>query len=172
MAQFNVNTHRFDPYKRFKFRVRWDGQFIAGIYRISGLRRWTEPVHHREGGDPNTPRVSPGLTTFDPIELWRGVTHDTAFEDWANKTWAMGRSLGSEVSLADYRKDIVIELLNEAGQIVMAYQVYRCWVSEYMALGELDASDSATAYEKITLQHEGWLRDESITEPEEPSIGS
>lgn len=167
MAQFSVNTHRVDPYKHFKFRVKWDGRYVAGISRISGLRRITEVVEHREGGSPSSSRRSPGRTAYEPIVLERGVTHDTAFEDWANQIWRLGS--GSESSLASFRKDIIIELLNEAGQIVMAYNVYRCWVSEYAPLPTLDANTEAeVAIQTIKLEHEGWERDTSIVEPTEP----
>ena len=116
--QFTVNPQRFDPYKNFKFRVKWDGRYIAGVSRISALRRTTKVIEHREGGDPSTSRKSPGTTKYDAITLQRGVTHDTEFEQWANKAWQFGAGLGSEVSLKDFRKDITIEFFNEAGQLV------------------------------------------------------
>ena len=72
MAEFTVNAQRFDPYKNFKFRVKWDGHYVAGISKISALRRTTEVVEHREGGDPSMSRKSPGLTKFDAITLERG----------------------------------------------------------------------------------------------------
>jgi phage tail-like protein len=169
LAQFTVNPQRFDPYKNFKFRVKWDGHVVAGVSRISALRRTTEVVEHREGGDPSSSRKSPGRSSFDAITFERGVTHDSAFEDWANQVWRVGAGAGSESALASFRKDIVIELLNEAGQIVLAYKVYRCWVSQYQALPDLDADSAATAFQSITLENEGWERDTSIPEPKEPS---
>ena len=172
MPQFVVNPNRFDPYKQFKFRVTWDGRHVPGICCVSGLRRTTEVVTHREGGDPNTVRKSPGQTVFDPIVLERGRTHDNAFESWAAKVWRFGAGLGAEVSLADFRKDITIQLYNEAGQLVMAFRVYRCWPSEYVALGPLDANDTCVATESLILQHEGWERDLEISEPAEPSFDS
>lgn len=172
MPQFSVNPHRFDPYKNFKFRVRWDGRHVAGITRVSALRRVTEVIEHREGGEPNATRKSPGRTRFEPIVLERGVTHDTEFEAWANKVWRHGAGLGSEASLKDFRKDITIELYNEAGQLVIAYHVFRCWVSEFQALPDLDANVGSVAIQAITLQHEGWQRDEDVAEPQEPSAGA
>jgi len=168
--QFQVNTYRYDPYKNFKFRVKWDGRYVAGISKVGGLTRTTEVVSHREGGDPNSARKSPGQTDYGPITLERGVTHDTDFEAWASKVWTYGNAAGQEVSLEDFRKDIIIELYNEAGQKVIAYNVYRCWVSEYTALPELDANANTVAIQSITLQHEGWERDTAVTEPTEPSI--
>ena len=168
MAQFNVNPERFDPYKNLKFRVMWDGRYVAGVSRVSALTRATETVEHREGGDSSTMRKSPGQTKYEPITLERGVTHDTEFEQWANKVWNYGAGLGAEVSLKDFRKDIIIDLFNEAGQKVFSYKVYRCWVSEYQALPELDANGNAVAIETLTLQNEGWERDYEVTEPEEP----
>jgi len=169
MAQFTVNAQRLDPYKNFKFRVIWDGHAVAGISRVSALRRITEAVAHREGAGPNIFHLSPGLTKFEPITLERGVTHDTAFETWANLVWHPGAAPEKEMALATFRKDILIELCNESGQVVIAYKVYRCWVSEYQALPNLDADAPGTAFQSLTLQHEGWERDLSVAEPVEPS---
>ncbi|MEL6194768.1 MAG: phage tail protein [Bacteroidota bacterium] len=170
MAQFTVNTQRFDPYKNFKFRVKWDGRYVAGISKVGGLKKTTEVVTHREGGDPSTSRKSPGRTEFEAIMLERGVTHDLEFENWANKVWNFGAGLGSEVSLVDFRKDITLELYNEAGQLVIAYNIFRCWVSEFNAMPELDANANAVAIQSIKLENEGWVRDEAVTEPSEPSF--
>ena len=170
MAQFSVNATRFDPYKNFKFRVKWDGRYVAGISKVGSLKRTTEVVKHREGGDPSSSRKSPGRTEYEAITLERGVTHDKDFEQWANKVWNYGSGLGAEVALKDFRKDIIIEVYNEAGQLAIAYKVYRCWVSEFTALPELDASANAVAIQSIVLQHEGWERDYDVTEPSEPSF--
>jgi phage tail-like protein len=170
MARFSVNPSRFDPYKNFKFRVKWDGRYVAGISKVGPLRRTTEVVVHREGGDPSTSRKSPGRTTYEAITLERGVTHDTEFEKWANKVWNFGAGEGSEVSLADFRKDILIDFFNEAGQKVLSYKVYRCWVSEFQALPELDANANAVAIQTIKLENEGWERDLDVAEPAEPAF--
>jgi len=168
--EFTVNTARYDPYKNFKFRVKWDGKYVAGVSKVGGLTRKTEAVTHREGGDPSSSRSSPGQTSYEAITLERGVTHDEEFEKWASKVWSYGNAPGQEVSLKDFRKDILIELYNEAGQKVLAYKVYRCWVSEYTALPELDASANAVAIQSLKLENEGWERDTEVTEPEEPSF--
>jgi phage tail-like protein len=170
MAQFSVNTQRFDPYKNFKFRVKWDGRYVAGVSKVSGLKRTTEVVKHREGGDPSTTRKSPGRTEYEAITLERGVTHDVDFEQWANKVWNFGAGLGGEVSLKDFRKDVLVELYNEAGQKVIAYKVFRCWVSEYHALPDLDANANAVAIQSIKLENEGWERDLEVPEPTEPTF--
>jgi len=170
MAQFSVNTQRFDPYKNFKFRIKWDGRYVAGVSKVSALKRTTDVVDHRSGGDPSIVRKSPGQTKYEPITLERGVTHDTEFEKWANKVWTLGAGLGSEVSLKDFRKDIVIEVYNEAGQLTLAYKVFRCWVSEFMALPDLDANADAVLLQHIKLENEGWERDTSVVEPTEPSF--
>ena len=170
MAQFSVNPARFDPYKNFKFRVKWDGRYVAGISKVGALKRTTEMVEHREGGDPSTSRKSPGRTKFEAITLERGVTHDVEFETWANKVWNYGSGLGAEVSLRDFRKDVIIEVYNEAGQLALAYKVYRCWVSEFQALPDLDANANAIAIQTIKLENEGWERDYDVTEPTEPSF--
>ena len=170
MVQFSVNTERFDPYKNFKFRVKWDGRYVAGVSKIGSLKRTTEVVKHREGGDPSSSRKSPGKNEYEAILLERGVTHDPEFEKWANKIWNYGSGLGAEVSLKDFRKDIIIEVYNEAGQLAIAYKVYRCWVSEYTALPDLDANGNAVAIQSMKLENEGWERDYEVGEPAEPSF--
>ena len=170
MAQFSVNAQRFDPYKNFKFRVKWDGRYVAGISKVTALKRTTEVVTHREGGDPSSSRKAPGRTEYEAVTLERGVTHDSEFEKWANKVWNWGSGLGSEISLRDFRKDIILEVYNEAGQLAIAYKLYRCWVSEFEALPELDTNASAVAIQTLKLENEGWERDYDVTEPTEPSF--
>jgi phage tail-like protein len=165
MAQFTVNTQRIDPYKNFKFRVVWDGQPVAGISKVSGLKRTTEVVSHRDGGDLSTKRHSPGVSSFEPITLERGITHDNAFEEWAIKTYSIEGD--AAVSLKDFRKDITIELYNLQGTKVRAWQVFKCWVSEFTSVPELDANANAIAFETIVLQNEGFVRDEAVTETAE-----
>ncbi len=170
MPQFPVNPTRFDPYKNFKFRVKWDGRYVAGVSKVGMFKRTTQVVTHREGGDPSTSRKSPGRTEYDAITLERGVTQDKDFEQWANKVWHLQQGLGSEVSLKDFRKDIILEVMNEAGQTVLAYQIYRCWVSEYQALPDFDANANAVAIQHIKLENEGWQRDTSVVEQPEPTF--
>jgi phage tail-like protein len=170
MAKFTVNPQRFDPYKNFKFRVKWDGNYVAGVSKVGALKRTTEVVEHREGGDPSSSRKSPGRTKYEAISLERGVTHDKEFEQWANKVWNYGSGLGAEVSLKDFRKDIIIEMYNEAGQLAVAYKVYRCWVSEFQAQADLDANANAVLIQSIKLENEGWERDYDVSEPSEPSF--
>ncbi len=170
MAQFTVNPTRFDPYKNFNFRVKWDGRYVAGVSKVSSLKRTTEVVKHRDGGDPSSSRKSPGRTEFEAVTLERGVTHDPEFERWANKVWNLGSGLGVEVSLADFRKDVIVELMNEAGQVVQAYRIFRCWVSEFQSLPDLDANANAVAIQHIKLENEGWERDYAVVEPSEPSF--
>jgi phage tail-like protein len=170
MAKFTVNASRFDPYKNFKFRVKWDGRYVAGVSKCGALKRTTEVVEHRDGGDPSTSRKSPGRTKYEAITLERGITHDVEFERWANKVWNFGSGLGAEVSLKDFRKDLIIEVYNEAGQLVRAHKVYRAWVSEFQALPDLDANANAVALEHIKLEHEGFERDYDVAEPSEPTF--
>ncbi len=168
--EFTVNAQRRDPYKNFKFRVKWDGRYVAGVSKVGALKRSTEVVEHREGGDPSTVRRSPGQTKYDAVTLERGVTHDKDFEQWANKVWNFGSGLGSEVSLKDFRKDVQIEMYNEAGQVVQTYNVFRCWPSEFQAIPELDASANAVAIQTLKLENEGWERDTAVSEPSEPTF--
>ena len=147
-----------------KFRIKWDGRYVAGVSKISALmKKSTEVVTHREGGDPSTSRVSPSVWKFEPITLERGVTHDPEFEAWANLIYNTDGD--AAISLEHFRKDIMIELLNEQAVVAKAYKIYRCWVSEYQALPELDANAHAVAIEHMVLQNEGWERDTAITEP-------
>jgi phage tail-like protein len=176
MPQFSVNAGRIDPYKNFKFRVKWDGRYVAGVSKVSALKRTTEVVKHRDGGDESSSRKSPGRTEYDAITLERGVTHDIDFEAWANKVWDYSNAQAApeqrtqEVSLQDFRKNIILDVYNEAGQKVISYQIFRAWVSEYQALPDLDANANAVAIQHIKLENEGWLRDTSVVEPSEPSF--
>ena len=165
-TDFSVNTHRFDPYKQFKFRVKWDGRYISGINKIDGLLRTTQTVAYREGNSPNSERKVPGTTKFEPLVLERGRTHDTEFEKWANKVYEYGNNDEPE----DYRKDIMIELYNEAGQLVMAFKVYRCWPSRYSPIKILDANSTDIATEVLVLEYDGWQRDMEVQEPTEQSF--
>jgi len=169
-------SSRLDPYKNFKFRVKFEGSssYVAGISKVSALKRTTEVVKFRDGGDESTSRKSPGRTEYEAITLERGVTHDVTFEQWANKTWdynnAQAASADQEVSLADFRRNLTIDLFNEAGQKVISYQVFRCLVSEYQPMPELDGNANAVAIQHIKVENEGWIRDQSVTEPTEPSF--
>lgn len=167
MAQFTVNAHRFDPYRNFKFRVKFGDSpdYVAGLSKCGALKKTTEKVDWREGGDPSTSRALPGKTTYDAISLEAGLTHDTEFEDWANQV--NNYQAEAAMSLKNFRKDIIIDVFNLAGQRVFSYKVYRCWVSEFQALPELDASGNAIAIQTIKLENEGWERDAEITEPTE-----
>jgi phage tail-like protein len=169
MAQFSVNAQRFDPYHNFKFRLKWDNRYVAGVSKVTGLKRTTEVVKHREGGDPSSSRKKPGRTEYDAIVLERGITHDMEFHNWTSKVWNYGNGLGAETSLADFRKDITLELYNEAGQLVIAWKIYRCWVSEYQP-PELDANANAVAIERLKVENEGFERDEDVPEPREPRL--
>ncbi len=157
-----VNSTRFDPYLGFKFKVRWDGQYVAGLSRCGALKRTTEVTPWYEGGDASGPHQIPGKTRYDAITMEAGVTRDTAFEDWANKVNNFQGD--AAMSLASFRKDITIEVFNHQGQKVLAYNVFRCWVSEYQALPQLDASTNAVMISSIKLETEGWLRDTSVVE--------
>ena len=170
MAGFVVNSSRFDPYKNFRFRLKWDGKYVAGVSKVSALKRTTEVVEHRDGGDPTSMRKSPGNTKFEPLTLERGVTHDTEFEAWASLVWKIKNPAGTQIALKSFRKDLLLELHNEAGQVALVYKIYRAWVSEFNALPELDANANAVAIQSIILQHEGFERDVDVQEPTEPAV--
>lgn len=172
MALFPANPTRLDPYKNFKFRLKWDGIYVAGVSKMSALKRTTEVVEHRHGGEMSTSRKSPGRNKYDPITFERGLTQDTNFHHWAGRVWSLGNALGSEVSLANFRKDMYLELYNEAGQLVLGYKIYRCWVSEYQSMPDLDANANAIAIEHIKVENEGWERDTGVTEAAEPTLST
>ena len=168
MSQFGVNAQRFNPYERFRFRIKWDGRTVAGISAVGLSKPNTEGVEHRAVGDPSTSRNRPVCTQFGAITLERGITHDQEFARWANTARDFGSIAGAEVSLPDFRKDLTIDVYDETGQRAMAYKVFCCWVSEYQALPDLDAHAKAVTIQTIKLEHEGWERDDDVTEPSEP----
>lgn len=172
MATTSAPTTPIDPVLTYNFRVMWDGQYVAAVTDVSGLTRRTEVVTFRAGGQPQSATKIPGQTDYEPIVLQRGITVDPAFEQWANKVWYQPNTaqLGQEVSLADFRKDIQIEMYNQAGQLVLRYNVYRCWPSEYVALPELSSQANVVALARLTLQNEGWERDPSVTAPTLPGF--
>ncbi|WP_424886824.1 phage tail protein [Streptomyces sp. XH2] len=163
---------RRDPFKNFRFRVKFSGttEYIAGISKVSGLKRTTEVIKHRDGGDPGTSHKLPGRTEYEAITLERGCTVDTVFEEWANRVWSFRNSSGGlETSLKDFRRDLVIDVFDEGGQQVLSYSVHKCWVSEYQALPDLDANANAVAFEHIKLEHHGWVR-ERTNPPQDPQF--
>jgi phage tail-like protein len=172
MAEFSINPERRDPYKNFKFRVMWDGKYVAGVSKVGMLKRTTEVVKHRHGGYMSTSMKSPARSEYDAFTIERGVTHDPEFTKWANLVWNYGQALGAEVSLKDFRKNIIIEVYNEAGQKALAYKVYRCWVSEFQALPDLDANANAVAIQHLKIENEGWEIDADVPEPTEPTFAS
>jgi phage tail-like protein len=163
-AEFTVNPSRLEPYRNLKFGIKWDGHLVAGVSRISALKRTTEVIEHREGAEPSTSRMSPGRTSYEPILLERGVSHDTEFEDWANLFDGRG-SDAPDAPLANFRKDVTVEIYNEAGQLVLAYNIFRCWVSEYQVLLDTSASEDGVVFESIKLENEGWQRNLNAVEP-------
>jgi phage tail-like protein len=163
---FPVNTHRHDPYRTFKFQILIDGKPVAGLKKMGALKKKTEAVKWRAAGDPSSERILPGGTTYDAVTLEQGLSHDTVFENWANLVNNIEGDGG--MSLKNFRKDIVINVLNLQGQVAISYKLFRAWVSEYQALPEFDAGTmNAVGIQTITLQHEGWQRDSSVSEPTE-----
>lgn len=167
MARGATRASRFDPYKNFKFQVIWDGRVVAGISRISGLKRTTDVVQQRDGGAAISTRQMPGRTGYEAITLERGITHDSAFEDWANI--AAHSDPTSATGPTEFRKEVSIELHTESGTLLRSYKIHRAWVSEYVVLVDLDAQANAVAIEQVKLEHEGWERDSSVVEPVEKS---
>jgi phage tail-like protein len=168
MPIFKVNTSRFDPYKNYRFLVYFgtSTSAVAAVSKVSALKRSSDPIDYIEGGNPIILKGL-GRTKYEPITMERGITFDTDFEDWANAAQVLSSGSAS-TSLANLRKEIRIVLLNESGQPVHQYKVHRCWVSEFQALPDLDASQNGVAIEQIKIENEGWERDLSLTEQKEP----
>lgn len=165
---FVTNAHRFDPYKNYKFRVLWDGRVVLGVSKVSALKRTTEVVKHREGGENSTDHKSPGRTTYEAVTLERGITHDLEFEKWANMVHPYNGDAGMD--LKNFKKnDVILEVMNEKGHVAKRYFLYQCWVSEFTAVPDLDANANAVAIETIKLELEGWERDTETKEPDETS---
>lgn len=173
MPLFPKNPQRLTPYANFRFRVKWDTSYVLGVSKVSGLSRTTQVIQYREGGDPSPIHLAPGQTEYGPITMERGVSYDVNFEQWANKTfdWTnSGSAVGQNTSLLDFRKDLTIEVYNEAGAKVIAYNVHRAWVSEFHAMSDLDGVGNAVIVESIVIQNEGWERDDTIVDAAEPSF--
>ncbi len=171
MAQYSDNPTRFDPYKSFKFRVKWDGRYVAGVSKVSGLKRSTETVEYGTGDASSTSPSTPGRTKSEAITLERGITHDVDFHGWASKVWDHRSSLAADSSLKDSRRDVILERYNEAGQLVVTHTIYRAWVSEYEALPDLDANGNAVVIETLRLENEGSRRNDNVADPDEPRTG-
>jgi phage tail-like protein len=169
MARVSANGLRLDPYNTSKFRLKWDGRFVMGASKVSAPKKTVELIETRSGGDPSSPYKMPGQVKYEAITVERGMTHDVAFEQWANKVWNIENAFGAEVSLRDFRKDIQLEMYNEAGQLVLRWNFFNCWVSEF-GLAEFDASANAVAIEMIKIEHEGFVRDYDVSPPTEPSF--
>jgi phage tail-like protein len=162
---FIKNAKRFDPYKNFKFRILWDSRPVMGVSKVSALKRTTEVVKHRDGGDNSTDHKSPGRTSYDAITVERGLTHDSEFEAWANKVHPYAGD--TAMDLAAYKKNLTLEMMNEKGHVVYRYFLYDCWVSEYTAIPELNSNANAVAIESLKIELEGWDRDKDQQEPKE-----
>lgn len=169
MARMTPQTNRFDPYRTFRFRIKWDSLYVAGMTKMGALRRTTEMVEYREAGENITSRKLPGKSSYAAVTLEAGLTYDTAFEDWANLVNDFASH--SITSLADFRKNITVDMFNEANQKALSYNLFRCWVSEYQALPDLDAGANAVAITTIKLEYEWFERDKSVVEPSAPRIG-
>ena len=163
---FVKNAHRYDPYKTYKFQVAWDGKVVLGVNKVGPLKWASTPITYRSGGDDSFETKSPGQIKYDGITLERGVTHDLEFEDWARKVHAYARGDRGK-GMVDYKKEMELTVMNEAGQPVIRYFLHGCWVSEFTTMPQLDASANSVAVESIKLETEGWDRDEGLKEPKE-----
>lgn len=169
---FVKNASRIDPYKTYKFRVLWDGKPVLGVSKMGQLRRTTNVVSHRSGGENSVDHKSPGRTTYEGLTLERGITHDPEFENWANLVHPFAGDVAMDLN--HFRKDLTLEVMNEKGQVALRYFLHGCWVSEFTAVPALDASANAVAVETMKIELEGWERDLGTTEPDQataPAVG-
>lgn len=164
---FVKNVHRIDPYKNYKFRIIWDGKPVLGVSKVGALKRTTEVVKHREGGENSTDHKSPGRTTYDGITMERGITHDLEFEKWANMVHPYAGDVAMD--LVNYKKELTLEVMNEKGHVALRYFLHGCWISEFTAVPDLDANANAVAIENLKIELEGWDRDVDTKEPDEAS---
>jgi phage tail-like protein len=164
---FTVNINRFDPYKSYRFLVYFglDTTPVAAVSKVSALKRSSDVIEYKDGGSPIILKGL-GRTKYEPITLERGLTYDSAFVEWANAAQVLDKGAASQ-SLKNLRKEVRIDLLNEAGQPVYRFFVHACWVSEYQALPDLDAGANAIAIEHIKLENHGWEQDRTLTEAPE-----
>jgi phage tail-like protein len=163
---FPANPQEYDPYRTFKFQVLIDGKPVAALHKMTSLRRRTEPIRWRSAGDPSFERIVPGGTSYEPVTLEQGLSQDPVFEQWANLVNSIQGD--AAMSLVQFRKNIVINVLDLQGVVAISYKLFRAWVSEYHALPDLDAGAmNVIGIQSITLQHEGWERDTSVPEPVE-----
>lgn len=164
---FPKNAHRIDPYKNFKFRLLWNKKTVAGVSKVSPLKRTTEVVKYRDGGDNSHDHKTPGRTSFDAVTIERGITHDTEFEKWA--TLVHSWSGDTKMDLINFKKELTLEIMNEKGHVAIRYFLHGCWVSEFTAVPELNANANAIAIETMKIELEGWERDVALDEPDEKS---
>jgi phage tail-like protein len=164
---FTVNINRYDPYKTYRFLVYFGTTTspVAAVSKVTGIKRSSDVIEYKEGGNPIILKGL-GRTKYEPITLERGLTQDLDFVNWANMSQVLDHG-SPNTSLAHLRQNIRIDLLNEEGQPVWRFFVYRCWVSEYQALPDLDAGANAIAIEHIKLENEGWEQDTTLAEPKE-----
>ena len=163
---FPTNAHRHDPYRTFKFQILMDGQPVAGLSKMGALKKTTEAVDWRVGGDPSHVRKLPGGTKYEEITLEQGLTHDPVFEEWANRVNNIDGD--AAVTLVGFRRDLVLNVLNLQGQVAFSYQILRAWVSAFQAMPDFDANSMNTVgIQTITIQNEGWKRDPATVEPSE-----
>jgi phage tail-like protein len=167
MSRLTPNTNRFDPYRNFRFKVKWDNIYVAGLSKMGPLKRSTEMVEWREAGENIISRKLPGKSKFEGVTLEAGVTLDTSFAEWAELVNDF--TSHSLVNLKDFRKNITVDVFNESGLKVVAYNLHRCWPSEYQAMPDLDAGANAVAITTLKLELEWWERDTGVTEAVGPT---
>lgn len=163
---FPANAHRYDPYRTFKFQVVIGGQAVAGLSKMTALKKSTEVVDWRYAGDPSHVRKLPGGSKYEPITLEAGLTHDKQFLELANRVNNIDGDGG--MSLLNFRTNVVINVLNLQGAVALSYKVFKAWVSEFQALPDFDAKTmNAVGIQTLKLEHEGWQLDPAVPEPTE-----
>jgi phage tail-like protein len=146
----------YDPYRKFKFLVKWNNAVVMAVHKVSSITKSIDPIDWRTGGDSNFSAKVPGLTKWEPITLERGLSADTAFQEWmvlVNKYTKAG--LGADEAVHAFRKNLNIEMYSLQNELVMTINVYNAWPSK-LTIADFDAKANELAIEHMELQNEGW----------------
>lgn len=152
-----ARASQFDPYRKFKFRIKFNNQPVAGLTKCSALTVSVESKEFRSGDMDSFKHKLPGMVSFEPITLEQGVTADKTFEAWATamSNYLANQGADAEKTPDDFRKDVDIEVYNLDNQMVKAYRVFQCWVSKYTAVPDLDAMSGDFMIQTLVLENEG-----------------
>jgi len=135
------------PLPAFHFTVAWgDSKNSVGFSEVSGLNQENQAIEYRDGSFPEYSSIKmPGLRKFNNVTLKRGIVKgDNEFFRWL-----------STVKLNTVeRRDLVISLLDEEHQPVMAWKIHNAFPVKVEGPA-LKATGNEVAIESIEIAHEG-----------------